>query len=253
MPFADARRGIVVAQDFEVVDGKDLSLTLHLDLRRSVTETKGADGTGYQFGPVVTLLNSGEDSSLTGTVSDTAVTEVCAYLERRPPPTYGPNDPHVDDPGDSPGPGNLPPSLIVARMPPSFANGTAVAPDTDSTCANAFATAVVTNGSYTLEHLIPGNYEMVFFHADGTSAKLVAKAPVAPGQQVDAGAAVSEDSVPPEGGTPPGVPDGAGIPVPQGEQWVSGGAGGPSGPDLWGTRLGGGSGGESGRRPSPQR
>jgi hypothetical protein len=80
MALPDAERGIYVQQAFDIADGEDLKLTLHIDLRRSI---RRQDGPGrFGFGPVAHMVRQDDEGSLGGQAR-AEVAEVCAYLRLR--------------------------------------------------------------------------------------------------------------------------------------------------------------------------
>jgi hypothetical protein len=203
----DADRGIYVAQAFDITEGEELKLTLHIDLRRSIRRQDGPNRFG--FGPVAHMVRQDDEGSISGSVG-TGVAEVCAYLRRRvdfneggidrlPHRSYrvgpgpGPGGEAGVHRGGGPGPelqegsvtavgespdGELPPppppgeGPFFARprpadLPQSYGPDQPIATDPDSSCEHAFATDVVRDGTFLLSHLWPGDYQLAFYGEDG--------------------------------------------------------------------------------------
>jgi hypothetical protein len=175
--FSDGSQGMYVAQGFDVVEGQDLQITLHVDLRRSID--------GDAFGPVAHMIRKGDEGQIAGQGAPAAAVSVCAYLRRTNdfdggqfgrlpggPQTQGPGPggPGTQGPGPH-GPGPDGPGIEgrhTARLPQTFAPDAAqVELDADAGCENAFATAAVSSGAYLLTHLWPGVYSLRFFDATG--------------------------------------------------------------------------------------
>lgn len=103
--FPDAGKGIFVGQGFEVVEGEELSVTLHVDLRRSLKEMDDGGGRRFDFGPVAHMVRKGDDGKILGAGLSEEAAVVCAYLRRKadfgegrfgklpPKGGKGPNDP----------------------------------------------------------------------------------------------------------------------------------------------------------------
>ena len=91
-------------------------------------------------------------------------------------------------PGDRPPPQDghgVPSDSYVAHPPPRGDHDKPVDPFADDqTCANAFSVGdVAADGTFSLFHLWPGSYQLVFYKADGTRVNATAaEIPLAPGQ-----------------------------------------------------------------------
>jgi hypothetical protein len=227
LDIADLSRGIFVSQSFDAVAGEELKLTLHVDLRRSIKALTDDGGRRrFAFGPVAHMLRQGDEAQLSGTGLPAEIATACAYLRRSRdfndgqfgPIGHGGRAPGPDGPGGPEGPGTegplhehhdgLPPPPpppgfdggrphLDARLPPSVGPDADVSPDADAGCDNAFATASVTDGSYLLAHLWPGEYHLAFYRADGTrfeAPPLVVG--VHPGEKLDAPVPATPDTAP---------------------------------------------------------
>lgn len=213
--FPDAGQGIYVAQGFEAVEGEEVKVTLHVDLRRSITKLEeGGNAHRFNFGPVAHMVRQADQGMIVGAAQPAAFATVCAYLRRSNDFNNGafgriPRGP--GGPGGGPGgkgsekgaagagkkhhDGPPPPGFdggrprADAKIPPSFGPEGDVSTDKDASCANAFATAAVSGGAYTLAHLWPGEYRLLFFAADGAPvAQDAVIVRLAPGQKVELGA-----------------------------------------------------------------
>ncbi len=163
----DGANEIRIQQTFQVVSSEHLALTLHLDLRRSIKTENG----NFAFEPYASLGRRDEAGSILATHAPVEATEVCAYLRRDRPRR---DDDHLQPPSGSFGDGQRPPpppGTYDARQPPSVEpEGSFESIETDSSCARAFATEKITDRSFLLAHLWPGEYQLVFCKADGSPA-----------------------------------------------------------------------------------
>ena len=192
--FANKERGIYVPQGFTVGDGEDVKITLHLDMRRSLKR----NGDKYDFGPIAHIVRKEDEATISGTVSDEAVSTVCAYLQRKPdfnggdfkrlPKGRGRGEGRLNLHGDhgkeGKGPGSALAGRFEAKAPNSFdPSGPGVEFDTDSACAKAFATADVIKGVFQLSHIWPGKYTLRYYDKDGVlKADVTQKVDVKPGE-----------------------------------------------------------------------
>lgn len=176
----DAGHDIRITQSFVVSATTPLALTLHLDLRRSIQQD-------LSFEPYASLGRKDQEGSIRGSSANANASEVCAYLRRQPPDG---ND-RLQPPGSaSHGPGHgsdRPEGRVDARLPPSAGpDGNFDGIDNDSACANAFAEGPVLNSAFLLSHLWPGDYQLVFYKADGTRLEQrPQEVRVLPGQNVE--------------------------------------------------------------------
>ena len=190
----DSARGLFVQQSFQLEAGEELSLTLHVDLERSITRRAGGDERRFDFGPIAHMMRRGDDGTISGKTALAGAAKVCAYLRRseafnggefdRLPGAHGdgPRPPHPPhERGPMSGGGRVP-----AQPPKSVGpGGQGPRPEDDTACAQAFATAGVTAGAFRLEHLWPGDYELRFKDASGVAIAGEVKASVAPGATVN--------------------------------------------------------------------
>lgn len=169
-PLSRAGDSIVVPQRFTVTSDSTLALVLHIDLRRSIRQADSGPERRFEFSPVAHMNRHRDEGSITGTVKTAGAAQICAYLKRggekhRPPPDLD----HPDDRPPPIGAAWLPSNATLAVPPPSFTADQMLDPMTDSACSKAFASAVVTDGVYRLEHLWPGYYQLVAVNSDGAS------------------------------------------------------------------------------------
>lgn len=159
LPIADDGHAIRIFQTFQVAVDQHLSLTLHLDLRRSISE-RGGDQR-YAFDPYASLGRKDEEGTIQGINAPAEAAQVCAYL-RRDKPTENKED-RLQAPGDR---GH--PDRGGAHQPPSFEpDGDFGSIDDGDDCAKAFAVNSVQNGQFLLVHLWPGDYQLDFFRSNG--------------------------------------------------------------------------------------
>ena len=195
VPFANRESGFYVPQNFTVKEGEEIQITLHLDLRRSLKRK----GDGFEFGPIAHMIRKEDEGVIDGTVSETSITLVCAYLQRRtdfnsgefkrlPRDRRGPERLMLHDEGGHRDrrSGEALEGRFEAQAPNSFdPSSTEIAFDNDSSCARAFSTTEVTGGAFRLSHLWPGRYTLRYFNGDGTLREdPITRTEVKPGETV---------------------------------------------------------------------
>ena len=184
------RREFTLAEEFDVEEGADNEILVHVDLRRSLK--KNSSG-GYELLPLTHVVPSRLAARLVGSVADSSVSRICAYNvggKRRPegrqmrigadPGGGGKRGPGSDglrmigtvlDPladarmrggpglGDGPGPGGE--GDRGSKPPPGQ-------PDATSSCDNAEAVSDVKDGRYDLRYLPPVKFILRLFKSNGS-------------------------------------------------------------------------------------
>ena len=164
------RREFTLAEEFDVQEGIDNEIIVHVDLRRSIQKSAAGE---YSLIPFSHVVPTRFAARLSGSVSAPDATRVCAYNvggKRRPeghgvPGKSGPgqNHPPLDLPMRM---GNQPDMRIsFGPMPPQRFPGQ---PDLTSSCDNAEAVADIKEGRYDIRYLPPVNFILRVFKSDGT-------------------------------------------------------------------------------------
>jgi hypothetical protein len=182
LPMSGGAHEIRIQQTFDVVSGQHLDLTLHIDLRRSIKQPSGDQD--FAFDPLASLGRRDQAATIQGRNAPGEAVEVCAYLRRQKPEREG--EDRLQPPG-SEGDRPRPPGTVDARHPPSIGPDGNFGPiQDDNSCANAFAADKVSAGEFILAHLWPGEYQLVFFKADGSRLDAMPlEARVGPAQTLD--------------------------------------------------------------------
>lgn len=193
-PSPFGRREFTIQEEFDVEEGIENQILIHVDLRRSLK--KRADG-GFVLLPFVHVVPSRLAAALHGKVPD-GVTRVCAYPVdgiRRPghravslnqpvpPVPSAPLMPPMPLDADSKSPfAQRRPSDL--RLPPLFdsMNRDRIPgqPDETDSCDNAEAVSEIADGQYELFHLPPVRYVLRAFRQDGSYFDLQTAEPLLP-------------------------------------------------------------------------
>lgn len=175
------RKEFTIQEEFDVEEGIENQLLIHVDLRRSVK--KRDDGT-FVLMPFTHVVPSRIAAALYGNVPN-GVTRVCAYnvggMRRpgRPPITYSAVKKHEEP--------RRPMAPIVTsalRLPPlidSIHNKRSPGqPDLTDSCDNAESVSDIADGQYELFHLPPVQYILRAFRSDGTFVDTQVSEPLLP-------------------------------------------------------------------------
>lgn len=137
------QKEFTIIEEFDVEEDSDNEIIIHVDLRRSVI--KSPDGR-YAMKPMIHVVPSKIAARIYGSVSDSAVTRVCAYIlggsRRHGKPTTMQFEPVW---------------AFVRHLPVGGVDGSNVL-DTTSSCDRAEAIGDVKNGTYDIRDLPPVNY-----------------------------------------------------------------------------------------------
>ncbi|MEN9529448.1 MAG: hypothetical protein RI932_1321 [Pseudomonadota bacterium] len=184
------RREFTIAQEFDVQEGAENQLIVHVDLRRSLRKN---DRGGFVLMPVVNVVPERFAARLYGAVSDSNVTRICAYNEagkRRPEGSKFPGMPSGNSPVSSQQPPRpqfpLPPAPQPTRtpfaQPPVSPVPPLRQPDATSSCDNAEAVADLSDSkrSYDLRYLPPVRYTLRAFKKDGSYTDTSVSNPLLP-------------------------------------------------------------------------
>lgn len=179
------RREFTIAEEFEVQEGTDNEILIHVDLRRSLRRLP--DGS-FTLSPFTHVVPTRLAAQLYGVVGDSNVTRLCAYPvggRRRPdkPPRL------MGERGEGGRPSKRQDFLgIFSRSDNGFERGrrggglddtlnqgepdaypeNAGQPDATSSCDNAEAVSEIKDGRYELRFLPPVTYLLRLFKSDGT-------------------------------------------------------------------------------------
>lgn len=163
------RKEFTIQEEFEVEEGVENELLIHVDLRRSLK--KKNDGT-FLLMPFTHVVPARIAAALYGSVTS-GITRVCAYnvggMRRpgRPPISYS----HFESQQQGKGqPGTILPSRL-SLLPPidsMYKNRLPGQPDETDSCDNAESVGDVVDGQYEIFHLPPVQYILRAFRADGS-------------------------------------------------------------------------------------
>jgi hypothetical protein len=171
------RREFTIAQEFDVQEGTENQLIIHVDLRRSVRKN---DRGRYFLLPFTNVVPERFAARLYGSVADANVTRICAYNEagkRRPDTQMRP----VVMPGQPPLRQPRPPvPTRTFPQPPPQPQPPLRQPDSTSSCDNAEAVSDIKNGSYDLRYLPPVRYTLRAFKSDGSYTDTLVNEPLLP-------------------------------------------------------------------------
>lgn len=195
------RREFTLIQEFEVIQGSENEILVHVDVRRSLKKTPAGN---YLLLPFVSVVPTRLAARLTGSVTAAEVTRICAYNvggKRRPDvrPGYGHTPPpqmltsehQAHQPALPMRPQAQPPTpLSVMELDRSLGGRRPQAspvplrqpgvPDSTSSCDNAEAVSDVKDAVYDLRYLPPVQYILRAFKSDGTYTDYSISVPLQP-------------------------------------------------------------------------
>jgi len=189
------KREFTIAQEFDVQEGTENQLIIHVDLRRSLR--KNPNGRFF-LSPIVNVVPERFAARLFGDVADANVTRICAYNEagKRRPDGSGhsggkPGQPSIN-PQQPPRP-SYPVPTQPTRSPfpqaPVPPQPPLRQPDATSSCDNAEAVADLSDSkrSYDLRYLPPVRYTLRAFKKDGSYTDTSVTEPLLPRESRELG------------------------------------------------------------------
>jgi len=159
------RKEFTIIEEFDVEEDSDNEILIHVDLRRSVI--KLPDGR-YRMMPMVHVVPSKIAARIYGSVGDSSVTRVCAYILGGSRRHGKPMTKQVEPVGG-----------FARHLPAGGVDGANVF-DTTSSCDRAEAVGDVKNSSYDIRYLPPVNYLLRVFKSDGSYTDTPLNAPLMP-------------------------------------------------------------------------
>jgi hypothetical protein len=179
------RKEFTIIEEFEVQEGTDNEIIIHVDLRRSLR--RKPDGNFILF-PMTNVVPTRIAGRIFGTVASADVTRVCAYNlagKRRQAELPKPQD-RVLPPAQPPHDQTTPfPRAPYPQRPLLSAGPRQIQPQMDATssCDNADAVSDPKNGLFDLRYLMPVPYTLRSFKEDGSYSDRNVTEPLRPREE----------------------------------------------------------------------
>jgi hypothetical protein len=195
------RKEFTIIEEFEVQEGTDNEIIIHVDLRRSLQ--RKPDGK-FILMPMTNVVPSRIAARLYGAVGDSAISRICAYnlagkrrqAEYPKSPQgrlpYDPRPPFPSSPHGEPHHPQFPAGHLHAGLPPDWQPVLPNSPqppsrgskspeaqmDKTSSCDLADAVSDPKNGTYDLRYLMPVSYILRSFKSDGSFTDTAVSVPL---------------------------------------------------------------------------